>query len=478
MKTLIPLIKDFKDTSIFVVGDIMLDVFVFGTVERISPEAPVPIMKIEQRKETLGGAGNVVRNLSSLGCNVQFAGVTGFDAYGDRIEALLKEIPRLEFTLERTVEPAIVKSRYVSNNHQILRTDVEQKIVISEGLEESILQGLAYRIQHVDVVVISDYNKGTITYGLAQKIIALCNIHNVPVFIDPKGKEYSKYNGATLIKPNLDELKEYFAGADIANNEFEFLQKLHNQVHVKYCLLTRGKEGMILFNGRQSLSIDSLKKEVFDVSGAGDSVMATLAAAYGAGSTIEDAVRLGNIAGGIVVGKSGTAVVWPHELIQEMQVVCKVYDQESLLEMVEYWRRCNYSIGFTNGCFDLLHYGHISLLKFAKSHCDKLIVGLNSDDSIRALKGKGRPVKQEGERAIIMAEFNCVDAVVVFDALTPELLIQSLKPDVLVKGGDYQADQIVGATFVNGYGGKVLTSEYQEGFSSTKLVEHISKDNL
>jgi D-beta-D-heptose 7-phosphate kinase / D-beta-D-heptose 1-phosphate adenosyltransferase len=478
MRTLIPRIRKFSEASIFVIGDVMLDVYVFGAVNRISPEAPVPILKVESINEMLGGAGNVVRNLKALGCNVHFASVSGCDGNAGKIRQLIEKEVTNNYRMLTMDAPAIVKTRYVANNHQILRTDIERKVSLTKHHEDTILEYLLSVLGDIQLIVMSDYNKGTLTQTLTRQIIAVARQKGIPVFVDPKGSNYLKYQGATLIKPNVEELKELFRLAEDSldgSNELGYLTQLTEIVASEFTLLTRGSRGMILYDGKNSVEIPSIKMEVFDVSGAGDSVMATIAAAYSTGTSVEDAARLGNVAGGIVVGKSGTAVITQDELIQELHMSRNIFALPALLDMVALWRRNNYEIGFTNGCFDLLHQGHISVLKFAKSKCDKLIVALNSDRSVKALKGDSRPIKNEAERAVIMSEFNFVDAVIVFEEQTPESLITQLKPDVLVKGGDYSSSDVVGSSYVRSYGGQVLTSDYLHGHSSTRMVELISK---
>jgi D-beta-D-heptose 7-phosphate kinase/D-beta-D-heptose 1-phosphate adenosyltransferase len=471
MRTLIPFIKKFQQSSVFVVGDVMLDVFVYGEIVRISPEAPVPILRIISQKEMVGGAGNVVRNLLSLGCKVFFAGVTGNDEHGQKISDLFSTFSELEFHLEKSFQPTIVKTRYISNNQQVLRTDAEERFELSKKSEDTIVNHLIKHIKNLNIIIISDYNKGTITETLAQRIISIGAVNNIPTFVDPKGKDYQKYKNATLIKPNKKELMECFNNEKIDGNEVLYLKMLRELVQSRYCILTLGKEGMVFCSESDVFKVESQKKHVFDVSGAGDTVIATLAAAVGCGTPLTDAVHLANIAAGIVVGKPETAVVTPDELLYEVNIVRRIYEHSALLDLVDYWRRDRCVIGFTNGCFDLLHQGHISLLKFAKSNCDKLIVALNSDKSVQALKGPLRPIKNDKERALIMSEFNSVDAVIIFDELTPEFMIETIKPDVLIKGADYKREQIVGARIVESYGGKVLTSEYLEGFSSSNLVK-------
>ncbi|MCA6367069.1 MAG: D-glycero-beta-D-manno-heptose 1-phosphate adenylyltransferase [Cytophagales bacterium] len=451
----------------------MLDVFEYGDIEKISPEAPVPVIRINKKKEMLGGAGNVLRNLNSLRCNVSFTALIGNDSNGEKIDSLLRTFSHLDYELHACEQPTIVKTRFISNNQQVLRADIEERFKCSSEVENKMLDFVRQRLPKLDLVVISDYNKGTITTPFCRQLIEMCRAHSVPVFVDPKGKNYQKYAQATLIKPNRKELSDCFDSEEIEGKEAFYAAKLREDTEVTYVLVTLGKDGMMLHDKNNCEMIDSITRQVFDVSGAGDTVMATLAAGYSAGLTIIEAAKLANIAAGIVVSKPETAIVTPEELSNEMYVTSKIQSPVSIRELIEYWQRNNFVIGFTNGCFDLLHPGHVATLKFCKQKCDRLIIGLNSDQSVRQLKGNKRPVNHELHRALVLSEFASVDAIVIFEEDTPEELIQIIRPDLLVKGGDYIEDDVAGAAFIKSYGGKVLICPYVDGFSSTRIVDRI-----
>ncbi len=474
MKNLIDKIRNLSTCSVCVIGDIMLDVYISGDTDRISPEAPVPILKINRRTEVLGGAGNVVRNLSALGAKVNFIGVIGNDDNGKKINSLLGDIESVVFKTEVINNiPTIVKSRFIAQGQQLLRADEEQNFQMTNDLEERLLNHFHIALDFCNIVIISDYDKGVVSSSLSKAVIQMATQKSIPVFVDPKGNDLLKYFGATLIKPNRKELSRFFGGVDVSGKERFYSQELLVKAQSQYCLVTLGKDGMILTSKDGDVPINAIKREVYDVTGAGDTVIATLAALYGAGIAMEDAVFLSNMTAGIAITKTGTAIVTMEELLRDIDLNKKIFSVASLLNVVDMWKKNDLSIGFTNGCFDLIHTGHISMLKFCKENCDRLIVALNSDQSVKRLKGQSRPINDENQRAVVLSEFSSIDAIVVFDDNTPESLINIIKPDLLIKGGDYSKDNIVGAEFVESYGGRVITSPYINGFSSTKILKNI-----
>ena len=473
MNILPPILNNLQNVSILVIGDVMLDTFQYGSVERISPEAPIPILKLERKKEMLGGAGNVVTNLRSLGVETFVVGAIGKDENAVRVRSILNDQQVGCHLIENDGIPTISKTRFVSGNQQILRTDVEKIVRLTQEQEDELIRQVTSRINEFDVVILSDYKKGIITKRVCEQVIEVANSQQIPVFVDPKGNDFSLYRGATLIKPNQKELCEVFAGENVIGNETVFARKLIEKFDFIYCLVTLGKDGMLLVGRDGEQHFHSVRREVFDVSGAGDTVIATLAGCYGAGGTIEESCIVSNIAGGIVVGKAGTSFVTPFEIEREISINNKVFSLEDLRVQVDLWRKAGCKIGFTNGCFDIIHAGHVQTLSFARRNCDKLVVALNSDSSITKLKGPERPINGQEERAAVLSELESVDALIFFAEDTPLQLIMAVKPDVLIKGGDYKAENVVGYDFVTSYGGKVLLASVVNGLSTTNLVSKI-----
>ena len=474
MSTSLPIIKSLINASVLVVGDIMLDSYVYGSIDRISPEAPIPVLKIESRKEMLGGCGNVFTNLNTLGAKSGIISLVGKDTSAEKIENILVTFPRgKHYLLKVDKVPTVTKTRFVSGNQQLLRTDVEEVLAISEEIENQIISKVLSIIDNYNVIILSDYKKGLLSRKVCSSIIDIAKGKGVFVFVDPKGKDYSLYKGATLIKPNLKELREVFAHEEIKGQEIQYARKLLVEYDIQYCLITMGKDGMLLVGRDSEKSFTSIKREVYDVSGAGDTVVATLAACYSAGASIDDACQVANIAGGIVVAKAGTSSVIPSEIENELHPNGKVFNLDELTHQVDQWRKEKYKIGFTNGCFDILHAGHIKTLTFAKKNCDKLIVALNTDSSVRKLKGPSRPINSESERCLVIVEMQSVDGVILFEEDTPENLILRIKPDVLIKGGDYKKEDVVGYSFLRSYGGEVLMAPLINKLSTTNIVSKI-----
>lgn len=473
-------VETLKGARVLCIGDVMLDRYVYGDVERISPEGPIPVLRVREEKSMLGGAGNVARNLAALGARVAFASVVGKDEAGEEIARMLEALDGLEASL--VVDPSrrsTVKTRYVSMSQQILRADHETNSPISAALEDVLLGRIRKLLRDVRVVVLSDYGKGVLTWGLCASVIEAARAAGVPVIVDPKGRDYGLYRGASIVTPNRKELAEasgeMLAGSDAIVAAAERLIERHA---FEAMLVTRSQEGMsVIERGGKAAHLPAEAREVFDVSGAGDTVISTLAAALAVDLPLVEAASLANAAAGIVVGKVGTAVVYPDELAAKLRehelssIELKVVTRQAAADIVASWRLKGLKVGFTNGCFDLLHPGHVSLLAQSRALCDRLVVGLNSDASVSRLKGPTRPIQTEIARATVLASLANVDLVVIFEEDTPEKLIEALHPDVLIKGGDYTVETIVGASFVQSYGGRVAVIDLVPGFSTTKTVE-------
>jgi len=481
---LIDMVNRAETVEILCVGDIMLDRFVYGSVERISPEAPIPVLRIDREDAMLGGAGNVVRNVLSLGANARFCGLVGEDDAGRQIANLLNENDRCSATLllDET-RPTSLKTRFMASNQQMLRADRESLGALSEKQHGDLLMDVAQSLGQAKVMVLSDYGKGVLHGENAIDLITLAQKAGLPVIVDPKGDDYSKYRGATLVTPNRKELSE--ASRMPCDNDQSIIAAARHIIAtcgIENVLATRSQDGMTLVtNDGTVVHFPTEAREVFDVSGAGDTVVASLAVMLGLGTSLSDAAKLANVAAGIVVAKIGTASVYSEELIETLhhqdlsEAESKVLGRESAKDRVLRWQAQGKIIGFTNGCFDLLHPGHISLLKQAAEQCDKLVVGLNSDASVQRLKGPERPIQHEMARATVLSSLACVDMVVIFDEDTPMDLLSTLLPDVLVKGADYTIDQVVGASLIQQNGGRVFLAQLEDGFSTTNTVKKMKK---
>ena len=463
-----------RGRRITVVGDVMLDRFVSGSVSRISPEAPVPVLRRGQEINMPGGAANVARNLAHLGVETILIGVTGKDDHASMLDAALQHEPAIRFqAIVDNRRATIVKTRFSASGQQILRVDDEDTSPLSPQLEKKIIAATRKALRKSDLLVISDYNKGVISATTAREMIALARDAGVPVLADPKKMDASIYAGVTIITPNLGEAQQLFSTSatdiDTITPLAEDACKKHG---IDSILVTLGAEGMLLA-GRDLFPchIRSHAQSVYDVSGAGDTVIATMAATMAAaGADPMMATRLANTAAGVVVGKAGTSTVTPGEILAEI-IQGTDTGLDGLLRRISAWRTEGLTIGFTNGCFDQLHPGHLWIMEQAAATCDRLIVGLNSDASTRALKGPTRPFQHEERRAAVLASLPMVDAVVVFDEKTPARLIRAVKPDRLIKGGDYKAEDVVGRKTVLARGGKVVIIPTVEGYSTTRLSQ-------
>jgi len=473
----------FSSLRVLCVGDIMLDKFVYGQVDRISPEAPVPVFSVKSENVMLGGAGNVARNLLSLGANTVLVSVIGNDRVGREITALIgKEQNLLPCLITETDRTTTSKTRYVAGNHQVLRADIEVSDPIQEATQASVIDAVLGELEHVDVVILSDYGKGVLSRNLIQTVIQAANGRHKPVIVDPKSRDFSIYSGATLVSPNLSELanavsREIKSEADIISAA----QQLIHAFGIANILITRSKDGMTLVTHQGEIHhIKARVHEVYDVSGAGDTAIATLSLGIAAGLKIDDAATLANVAAGVVVGRSGTAVIATQDIKTEIFVnektrgTQKIVTLADAISQVEHWKREGKVVGFTNGCFDLMHSGHLSSLNYTRQHCDKLIVAINSDASVKRLKGENRPVNSEMERSLIMASMSVVDMVIIFSEDTPMNLLENLKPDILAKGADYKKEQVVGWELVESYGGKVVLIPLKEGYSTTNIIRKMA----
>ncbi|MGO9932824.1 MAG: D-glycero-beta-D-manno-heptose-7-phosphate kinase [Steroidobacteraceae bacterium] len=476
---LIEILDRVHAVRVLVLGDVMLDRFVYGTVARVSPEAPIPVLEVSRSVDSAGGAANVARNVAAIGASVTLVGVTGNDPWAADLRRQIASSPMIEAQLiVDSQRPTTVKTRYVADGQQMLRADRELRTDLSEDVETRILAQFEDSLRRADVVVLSDYAKGVLSERITRAVIKAIRDAHKPVIVDPKARDLRKYTGATVLTPNRLELQAA-CGFDCATDEaVESAARpfLDNDICAAM-VVTRGKDGMsVIGKGQAAVHLRTMARQVFDVSGAGDTAVAAMSLGIAAGASIVSASTLANLAAGIVVGKLGTAVVTVSELIEQLTPLnaragdSKIYTLESVLKLTQTWREQGSSIAFTNGCFDLLHPGHVSLLDQAKRSADRLIVGLNADESIRRLKGPDRPIQNEIARATVLSSLKFVDAVVIFTEDTPIDLIYALEPDVLVKGADYSLEGVVGADFVTSRGGSVLLAELVEGQSTTSMV--------
>jgi D-beta-D-heptose 7-phosphate kinase/D-beta-D-heptose 1-phosphate adenosyltransferase len=462
---------------LLVVGDVMLDKYIWGEVGRISPEAPVPVVRTTHQSHQPGGAANVAMNLSRLGAHAEVIGFTG----GDEDERLLAEGLRAngispEFVVSEGF-PTVTKQRILGGRQQMLRLDSERLGARPQGDYDRLVKSALAHLPGCDAVVLSDYAKGVLTTEVCQAVIqAACGLR-IPVLVGPKSADFTRYRGATTICPNLGELA---AAVHLEARELKPLldaaEALVPELGIEFLIATLGEKGIALVRPGKSSLVPAVARQVFDVSGAGDTVIAVLALCLASGLRAEAAVGVANIAAGIVVGKAGTVPVEKHELLAALAPEIalhgedKVVTRQELVRRVALWKANGERVAFTNGCFDLLHIGHITLLEQARRFGDRLIVAINSDASVSGLKGPGRPVVGERERARVLAALAAVDAVVVFGEPTPLEVIQATRPDVIVKGGDYSVDTVVGGNEVLSWGGQVKIVPLVEGFSTTRLI--------
>lgn len=464
----------FDQTQILVVGDVMLDRYWHGTTSRISPEAPVPVFKVGQEEDRPGGAGNVGLNIAALGAGASLIGVVGQDAAGDSLHNSLSAAGINADLQISSDKPTITKLRVISRHQQLIRMDFEESYDPTDSSD--LVAKATVLMPKMKALVLSDYAKGSLYH--CEALIALARRHKVPVLVDPKGRDFSRYRGADVLTPNLQELEEVVGPCRTEQELVSKSAELMAQLDLKALLITRGEQGMTLLRpGQPEFHLPARAREVFDVTGAGDTVIAVLAAAVAAGQPLPQATALANLAAGLVVGKLGTATVSGPELrraiLQEQGAERGVVSEEQLQLVMEDARAHGERVVFTNGCFDIIHAGHVGYLEEARLLGDRLVVAVNSDASIRRLKGKGRPINPLERRMAVLAGLGAVDWVVAFDDDTPERLLAELKPEVLVKGGDYREDQVVGWQIVKGYGGEVRSLQLFDSCSTSGIVNKI-----
>lgn len=473
----------FSKTRILVIGDVMLDRYNWGSVRRISPEAPVPVVRVLDKSMVLGGAGNVASNLAGLGCGVDVIGLCGEDEAGSALCDLFLKKNIAVSLIKDTSRTTTVKTRIMAKGQQLFRLDEETTEPATLEISEKIISETRKKLVSSQVVILSDYGKGLLaSQDICREIILLCRQKGLPVIVDPKGTDWDRYKNATAVTPNAAELSlvttRNFEQDDAAIESSA--QEVRRRFDLDWLLVTRGPQGMCLAGpDRMTLPISAVAREVFDVSGAGDTVIATLSAGLAAGLQFPDAAGLANTAAGIVVGKLGTQPITRTELETALRINrsgnhASGHVQATPLEaakiQVQSWRASGSRIVFTNGCFDLLHPGHVNLLHQARALGDRLVVGLNTDASVKRLKGDKRPILSETDRAAILNALESVDLVVLFDEDTPLELIKNLKPDVLVKGADYKPEDVVGREEVEAYGGKVCLVDLLKGYSTTGIA--------
>ncbi len=470
-------IPRFDATRILVVGDVMLDRYWHGDTSRISPEAPVPVVKISNTEDSPGGAANVALNIAALGAACNLTGIIGDDAAGQSLKQALSAAG-IECDLHFSDNnPTITKLRVLSHHQQLIRLDFEENFssVDSENLSSKI----SALLNNVDLVIFSDYKKGSLSN--IENFISLVKSAGVPILVDPKGDDFAKYKGVTLLTPNLHEFEAVVGQCATEEELVNKAQLLIKQLDLEALLVTRGEHGMSLIcPGEDELHFPARSRDVFDVTGAGDTVISVLAASLGAGKSLPEAVALANIAAGIAVSKVGTVAVSGPELRREIQKDSDsgrgIMSREQLSQVIADAKANGEKVVFTNGCFDIIHAGHVGYLQDAREQGDRLVVALNDDASVTRLKGEGRPINPIERRMAVVAGLEAVDWVLSFDEDTPIPLLEQFKPDVLIKGGDYAISEVVGADIVQAYGGEIKVLAFLDNCSTTGIVEKIKKE--
>jgi D-beta-D-heptose 7-phosphate kinase/D-beta-D-heptose 1-phosphate adenosyltransferase len=472
---------NFSALTVLCMGDVMLDRFLHGDIERISPEAPVPVIRVTETREMLGGAGNVANNIAALGGTAILLGLMGDDDPGRRLRHTMARSAGIRPALVETRRrPTICKTRFIAGRQQVVRADDESLDGLEDDEQARLLEAFNGNLPAAQAVILSDYGKGVLSPAVVAHAIKAARLRGIPVFVDPKSDDFGRYRGATCITPNAREFAAAARApvATVAQIETA-ARRLIEQADLTAILVTRSEKGMTLVERAATHAVPSRAREVFDVSGAGDTVIATLALAHAGGRSLVQAMHIANAAAGVVVSKLGTATATIAEVMHELSAqdeiigagrvpgLTAVTDAQDLIAR---WRDQGYSVGFTNGCFDILHPGHVSLLAFSRAQCDRLIVALNTDESVQRLKGPARPVNSLAQRAQVMASIRYVDAVVAFGEDTPFELITALQPDVLVKGADYTVDKVVGADVVLARGGRVVLADLVAGQSTTNII--------
>ena len=477
-------IDKLSSAKVICVGDVMLDKFIYGEIERISPEAPIPVLRCISETSMLGGGGNVARNIIGLGGYCKFVSVVGKDSAGKELISQVGKLKNLDARL--ITDPnrqTSIKTRFIASNQQVMRADTETIEPITSETEKLVLDAISREAGDFSAIVLADYGKGVLSDGLAQKILSLAKTTKIPVVVDPQGSNYFEYNNAAIVTPNKKELQEA-TGLAVETTEdiVAAAMRLMKAKNIKAVLATRSADGMTLVhsNGKYD-HYPAQAREVFDVSGAGDTVAACLATCIAANIPIDVSVKLANAAAGIVVAKMGTAVAYNDDLLGSIadtkaeENEKKVHSLQSLSKTITDWKKKGYLVGFTNGCFDLIHPGHLSVIQRAKSLCDRLIVAVNSDVSIKAIKGEKRPIQNQNTRMAILSALSAVDVVIKFDSKTPTDLIKKLEPDKFFKGSDYIDAEIPESKIVESYGGEVVFVDLIEGHSTTSTINQIKK---
>ena len=475
-------IDKLSNARVICVGDVMLDKFVYGEIERISPEAPIPVLRCISETSMLGGGGNVARNIIGLGGYCKFISVVGKDAAGKELISQVGKLKNLDARL--ITDPnrqTSIKTRFIASNQQVMRADTETIEPITRETEKLVLDAVSREADTFAAIVLADYGKGVLSDGLAQKILKFAKTNKIPVVVDPQGSNYLNYANAAIITPNKKELREATGLAvETTEDTVAAARELMKNRNIKAVLATRSADGMTLVHSSGKYDhFPAQAREVFDVSGAGDTVAACLATCIAAKIPIDVSVKLANAAAGIVVAKMGTAVAYTEDLLESItdnkaeDKEKKVQNLQSLSKAIIEWRKMGYVIGFTNGCFDLIHPGHLSVIQKAKSLCDRLIVAVNSDVSIKAIKGTKRPIQNQNTRMTILSALSAVDIVIKFDTKTPTDLIKKLQPDKFFKGSDYINTEIPESKIVKAYGGEVVFVDLIEGHSTTSTIDQI-----
>lgn len=476
-------VKNFgnQDQHALVIGDLMLDRYLMGEVSRISPEAPVPVVLVKSQNDRVGGAANVAANLSLLGIKTHIVGYVGHDSEATTLLNLMSQA-HIDTTnvLRSNQRPTIAKTRILGGHQQMMRLDQENNTAFTDIETEQLLNTIKQQLAlKPAIVILSDYAKGLLSTAVCQQIITQCNASGTPVLVDPKGHDYTKYSHATALTPNKKETAEACVTSIHDPDLMHKAATLKNSLNLQFLVVTRGDEGISLIDEQPHL-LPATAKQVFDVSGAGDTVIATLAAGLINMLTPLEALKLANVAAGVVVGKVGTVPITREDLIEALtteqttEQAHKVCDLPHLMQKVEKWKKSGQRIVFTNGCFDLLHAGHVTYLEAAKKRGDKLILGLNTDRSVSALKGPTRPVVNENDRARVLAALESVDAVILFDEDTPLNLINAIQPDIIAKGSDYTADQVVGGKEVESWGGEIALIDLVAGRSTSNIIKKMN----
>ena len=473
------MIKLNKKPNILVIGDLMIDHYLWGSCDRISPEAPVQVVNVKKESSVLGGAGNVINNLVTLGSVVDVISVIGNDSVANELKSLLEKIdvPTSNLVVENNRKTS-KKSRLIASQQQVLRYDMESIDDINENSHKQIIQTLEKNIDKYSSIILSDYGKGVLTTNLTKEIIKIANKNNIKVLVDPKGKDYSKYKGSYTLTPNKKEAMEA-TNIDIKdeNSLIEALKSLKTQCSLEVCLVTLSEQGIAIFDDELTIK-PTVAREVYDVTGAGDTVIASIAFALGNNLDIKDAIYFANLAAGVVVGKIGSATTTLDEIyeyeysLHKSNSTSHIKTFDEIKTLASKLHNQGKKIVFTNGCFDILHVGHVKYLEVAKSYGDVLILGLNADSSVKKLKGPTRPINTQDDRAYILASLESVDYVVIFEEETPYELIKLIKPHVLVKGGDYEGKEVVGQDIAD----ELKLVQFVDGKSTTNTIKRIQEN--